>query len=461
MNSHRATVLFIPGHADTFGGGEMYLLRVISHLDPARFHAVVVLPGEGSLREPLETLGAEVIVLEAKFGNVRDPLRWYGRLAEMRHRTHEIVGLIRSKGIRLVHSNNNTRLDGALAARIAGVPHVYVAHNVRDLDGIYSWLKLDQASFASLMGSLSTRIVAVSHSVASTLVPPLPTNSVRVIHNGIDFTHFDAAARSPGPDLRDELGLPQDTVFVTAVGRISREKGFDYLAEVAARVVAAKPQAHFVVAGSDSDAQLTAQLRSAVASTGIEANFHLLGYRQDLPRLLRQSNIFALSSRSEGHPYVLLEAMAARCAIVAFRCTGVEETVADGLTGLLTDVGDVNGMARAILQLLADPGQLERFADAAFTHVRAHFDIVQGVRSLMEIYDEALGERMPPPGDPLTDLCLDIAHEIGVLGAQVRTLSEKVRELEQLSVSVRSNPVVRVVRRVAKALRHVRPSSSR
>ena len=439
-------ILYITAYGSAQGGGERYLLELIRSLDRSRFHPIVVLPQQGNLVEMLEALGAEVFVIGASYGGHGSPEVWYRRLAETRQQVFEIAALMREKGVRLVHTNCNTRLEAALAARIVGVHHIYLAHIARADEGFYRWLRLDQASFAALMGALSFLIVAVSGSVASTLAPPLPGSKVRVAHNGIDFARFDAAALAGTANLRQELGLPADSVVVMAVGRIDRQKGFDVLVEAAVRVAGSEPQAHFVIVGADTDKQLASDLRAQIAAAGLADHVHFLGFRQDVPCLLRQADVFALTSRIEGHPYVLLEAMASGCAVVASRCAGVEETVVDGETALLTDIGDVDATAGAIARLVRDGELRAALATAGSGHVRAKFNLQRSVAAITAVYEEALAADPPSPGAPLIDLFLDTAYDLGNLGLRVAELSQRVERLEAQPRSLLHDSVSRVVR---------------
>jgi len=128
MNLSPVNVLYITAYGSTYGGGERYLLEVIRNLDRSRFRPIVVMPQRGNLVELLEALGAEVHVFGATYGAHAGPDVWYKRLSETRQQVHEIVALMREKDVRLVHTNSNTRLEGALAARILGAQHIYLAH---------------------------------------------------------------------------------------------------------------------------------------------------------------------------------------------------------------------------------------------------------------------------------------------------------------------------------------------
>jgi len=163
-------VLYISSRGDAGAGGENYLLTLFRNIDRKRFQPIVVLPSEGSLRKPLEDLAIEVIVIEAEHGWLKADIAWYNLIEGMQSRVKAIVELITSKQIDIVHTNSNRRFEGALAARLTGIPHLYLAHIQYEPDmPLFQRLPLSQASFAQLMSELSDQVVAVSNSVSATL----------------------------------------------------------------------------------------------------------------------------------------------------------------------------------------------------------------------------------------------------------------------------------------------------
>jgi putative ribosome biogenesis GTPase RsgA len=123
-------------------------------------------------------------------------------------------------------------LEGALAARVAGVPHLYLAHiEFQSNLPVYQRFPLDAASFARLMGDLSAGIIAVSGQVRDALCPPVPRERVTVVNNGLDVARYDAALALRDGSLRRSLGLREDSLIVVAAGRMTDDKGFDLLAE--------------------------------------------------------------------------------------------------------------------------------------------------------------------------------------------------------------------------------------
>jgi len=453
MNGCR-TILFISSRSD-IAGGENYLLSVMRHLDRKRFKPIVLLPGRGMFQEALKELSVGSEIVEVDYGGIRPQEPWYKLLEGTDRRINRIIEIIRANDVRLVHTNSNKILDGSIAARLAGIPHVYLAHiEYQPNMPIFQRLPLQPATFAELMGELSAGIIAVSNGVARALCPPLPRERVRVIHNGLEFDLLDEAANKGTDNLRREIGVTDEPLLVAVVGRIHPDKGFDCLLEAAALVMEQKSiDAQFLIAGAEDDRKYAAGLRKQSKDLGIEARVHFLGYRDDVPRILAQSDIFVLSSRREGHPYGLLEAMAIGCPSVATRCAGVEDSVVDGTTAMLVDIEDVHGIANAITRLAKDKNLRGDMAQAARQDVRSRFDARTCVDSLMVVYEDILASPRPLASSVGVDLFLRAVHEIGCLGLKVAELEHRVRQVEHLTRLVRQSPIYRSARQVNRWIR--------
>jgi glycosyltransferase involved in cell wall biosynthesis len=141
-------------------------------------------------------------------------------------------------------------------------------------------------------------------------------------------------------------------------------------------------------------------LEAEIRAAGLLQRVELAGERRDVPQLLEDADVFVLSSRSEGAPLSILEAMAAGLPVVASAVGGVPEIVDDGTTGLLVPPGDAGALAAALERLLADPALRSRLGGAGWERVRERFDLAQLRRSHLELYDRELarvGRATPMP----------------------------------------------------------------
>ena len=150
---------------------------------------------------------------------------------------------------------------------------------------------------------------------------------------------------------------------IFAAGRYTGQKGYDMLIPAFAPVAAAHPEWELKLCGRGRD---TAKLRALIAEHGLEDRVMLDGPTEDVPGEMAQASIYVLSSRYEGFPLVLIEAMSKGMACVAFDCpTGPADIVDDHRNGLLVPARDVSGLTAALMEMVADEDLRRRCGDAA------------------------------------------------------------------------------------------------
>lgn len=172
-----------------------------------------------------------------------------------------------------------------------------------------------------------------------------------VIHSCIDIAAFrDVVVDAPA--LRAALGIPPEVPVVGTIGRLAPQKAPQDFVRMAALVHARRPDAHFVWVGGGP---LDAAMRARIHDAGLDDTVHLLGYRDDVPQLLRIMDIFALTSLWEGLPRVFAQAMCAALPIVATLVDGAPEAITQGENGFLVAPQDMEAMAAHVLSLLNDP----------------------------------------------------------------------------------------------------------
>lgn len=128
------------------------------------------------------------------------------------------------------------------------------------------------------------------------------------------------------------------------------------------------------------------RIHALVQELELQAHVQFLGERIDLPSVLRDSDVFLLPSETESFGLAALEALSCGVPVVASRVAGIPEVVADGEVGLLSPVGDVEGMATHVARLLGHPAQFERFSRAARQHVEKHFQLEPVVSRYEALY---------------------------------------------------------------------------
>ncbi|HPD07175.1 MAG TPA: glycosyltransferase family 4 protein [Candidatus Bipolaricaulis sp.] len=208
---------------------------------------------------------------------------------------------------------------------------------------------------------------------------------------GVDLRRFapDAHARA---SVRRELGLDDGSVMVACVAEFTSNKDHASLLAAWKKVVTMHAEAQLFLIG---DGRLRAPLECRVSREEI-VGVHFLGFRSDVPRLLQATDVFVLPSRREGLPRSVMEAMAAEVPVVATDVRGSRDLVEPGATGLLVKLGDVEGLAEALLHLIRDRGLRERMGQAGRAKIQA-YSIDQVIQEMSEIYARYLPKRGTGP----------------------------------------------------------------
>ena len=256
----------------------------------------------------------------------------------------DVVLTLKDKDLRLT----------AVAARLLGIP-VIVCH------GTDRPLK-NEARYRFFFGRIATDHVAVSEAVRKTLLESAPwlKRPITVIYNGIDVAEIDAAAPL-------DLALPADAVTVGFVGHFEGRKGYLDFAQAWQLAAEQCPNGHAIIAGQG---RREPDFRAALEGA---PRVQWLGFRSDVPAVMKALDVFVLPSRFEGFGLVLVEAMAAGAACIAYNSSNMPEIISDGVEGWLVPLGDVPALAGAIVQLCADKALRSRMGAAARAAAVARF----------------------------------------------------------------------------------------
>lgn len=213
----------------------------------------------------------------------------------------------------------------------------------------------------------------------------------RVVPLGLELDSYFAVT-DPCGLLREELGLDREAKLVGIVGRLVPVKDHECIF----RAVRQLPGVHLAVVG---DGELRAQLEAGIrGDENLRGRVHFTGWRHDLPQVLSDLDVVALSSKNEGTPVALIEALAAGRPAVATNVGGVASVIRDRETGLLAAPGDANGLAAHIKTLLQDEGTVRRLREAGRTHVARTFGLEALLSNMTAAYDHALASRVASQG---------------------------------------------------------------
>jgi glycosyltransferase involved in cell wall biosynthesis len=363
------------------GGTERLLCGSVRLLDPGAYRVEVayLLPWKDALVPEVEAAGVPVHCLDAPHAT---SVAWLGRLRR----------LVRERDIALVHTHMPAP---AVAARLA-LPgrrpaFVHTEHNLWDrYRRPTRWANaLTYRRNAAVMAVSGGVAESIRASGSGSVVP------VEVVVHGIDIAtmHHGDLARSHARSLLDLPAGPDGPAgpgaggpVIGTVGNFTAKKDQACLLDAFATVQAEWRDARLVLVGTGP---LEDSLRQRADRLGIGDAVLFTGPRDDVFELLPAFDVFVLSSRFEGLPIALLEAMASGVAPVATRVGGIPEVITDGVDGWLVEPGDPGELAASLTKLIADPEARGNLANAARKRA-TDFDLAGAVSTIEDVYRRAL-----------------------------------------------------------------------
>ncbi|MGA1774299.1 MAG: glycosyltransferase, partial [Nitriliruptoraceae bacterium] len=346
------------------GGPARIIEGLLHEVDPQRVEQTIITGEVGAGEEDwlrLRGIDDPRVRRIPSFGRAIDPvadIRTLRRLTmELRRLAPDVVQTHTAKA----------GLLGRLAARRAGVPilvHTYHGHTLhgyfaRPVATAFTWIE-------RWLAPRTDRLLAVGGRVRDDL---LAAGVGRAEQYALLPPGVPAPAAVDRAAARAALGLPADAAVVAFVGRLTAVKRPDRFVAAAHLVAADLPGTVFVVAGDG-------ELRDGVATSAAAgpADVRLLGWRRDVDEVLAAADLVVLTSDNEGMPLTLIEAAMAGRACVTTDVGSTAEVVLDGRTGRVV-APEVEAVASAVRELLADPARLEAMGAAARTHARAAFGL--------------------------------------------------------------------------------------
>ncbi len=372
-------------------GAETMLYKLVSQMDrPAFLNEIISLTNWHEscsdwkpVSKQLEASGIRVRALRMRRG-VLSPPQLLRLVQWIRRSKPDVVQTW------MYHAN----LIGGLAARLAGARIVWGIHHA-NLDGRHNkrhtiWTA---RACARLSPAIPSRIVCCSESARQVhAANGYAAKKLVVIPNGFDLSQFHPDPQA-GSSLRRELGIPETARLIGVAARFHPLKGHRNFIEAAARLSASLPNVHFLLCGraiDRSNSQLTDWIRAA--GPALSERCHLLGVRQDMPRLFAGVDIATSPSVGEAFPVAIGEAMACGTPCVV---TNVGDSAAlVGNTGMIVPAEDPDALADAWKQLLTlDRVILMRLGTMARERVQKRFALGVVVERYQQTYRDVICSR--------------------------------------------------------------------
>lgn len=350
------------------GGAEMLLYEFTSKLDSSEFETTVCFCENGPLFEDFQKLG--IFPVKVKWKLRVDPLLVFRMYREIRRIKPHIVHTHLFK----------SDFHGRLAARLAGVPVVFsTLHSCNDwaLNPVYGY-------GYGLTTIFADKIIAVADEVRDYAIKysRIPSDWIVTINNAVRIEKFDSASNL-APQIRKEFGITPDMLLVGIVGRLEEVKDHANFLGMASKIYQKNRNVRFLIVG---DGSLREHLLALTNELGLSEAVIFTGLRKDIPAIMSALDLLVLSSRYEGLPVVVLEAMAARKPVLVTRVSGLLGVVEDGKTGILVDPGDSDALAAACSHLLEQPELRVQMGNAGYEKVKLKYSMSALINQLVDLY---------------------------------------------------------------------------
>jgi glycosyltransferase involved in cell wall biosynthesis len=355
--------------ARDLGGGERHLVDLANALTQ-RGHDVF------AALTPSSPLSAELSVLP-KQNIVELPMRNSLNLKS----AMKLARFVRENQIQIVHAHVARDYPlAALAAGRSGARLVLTRHVLFPLNRIHK-----------LTLRRTARVIAVSEAVADSLRAQgiFSPHNVVLIHNGIDVERF---AKGREEAAADKEQSSSKRLRVGMIGHLAPIKGQEDFIRAAATVCRHRDDIDFIIAGEDksNNGEHRLGLEKLIGDLDLNQRVRLIGWVNDVAKLLPTFDVFVSPSRSEPFGLAIIEAMAAGVPVIATMSEGAREIIEADKTGRLIPVGDAEVLANAIGELLADQKESERLAANARRVVRERFSVERMVETTEQVYREVV-----------------------------------------------------------------------
>lgn len=346
------------------GGAETIFIELASRSRHAGSPAVLI-RGPGWVHDQLLARGLQPVIADCK-----GSFNWRFLLT--------LVNIIKRQSIDLIHAHLlGSNVYASLAGAITRRPVVSTFHGAVDISPNE---RLASVKFGAIRRY--SNVVAVSEELQRDVATRLkaPLTAVQLIPNAINCEQFRAATPLP---LREELGITPQTRLIGALGNIRPAKDYPNALRAMAALRTTDCDVALVIAGHPKE-PLMSELKALRAELGLQDRVHFLGFLETPERYLASLDFFLLSSRSEGHPLALTQAMAAGVPIVATRC-GVERIISPDMAWLVASESP-EALAEGIRAAVTDETASRAKAEAAQHYAFAHFDFDAAYQRYLELY---------------------------------------------------------------------------
>jgi glycosyltransferase involved in cell wall biosynthesis len=376
MKQSTNKILLIHSSNDMYGASRI-VLQVIDVLIKAKYEVHVILPYNGVLNKIITNKGASCSiynlgVFRKKYLNLKG---LYNRFLKIKMAKNYISNYINKHHIDLLYTSTSVIISGGLAAKKRGIPNIFHIHEIPTGNKLYE-------IFTGLFARhFSTKVIAVSNSVAKHWQPYLKQQQLIKVYNGIVFP----LTKTPNNTKRK---IDQN-ITVASIGRLVPGKGHKYFIEVAKDLLKLNNQYQFLIVGDTFPGyeSYEEELKKLVTQNDLNQTIHFLGYRTDIEAILSKSDlVFHSSIAPDSLPTVIFEAIKTRVPVVATELAGAVEILDNGNCGLLLPLNNAKKAADLINNYFKDEKLKMLNIEKAIEYTDQHFSPIQFKKNILDIF---------------------------------------------------------------------------
>lgn len=347
------------------GGAETYILNIIERMKKKGVKFFVICDHKGSNHDRIEKVCSDVEII--KIDSILDIKAAY-----------RIAKFCRDNNIDIIQSHFLRESFVAVLAKLF-YPKVKV---IWTMHLIYE----EKRSILNFLNKFFSRgtsaIICVSDAVKQSLAEKgISCKKLVTVLNGVDTEYFKPTYNG---NIREELGLEKDDVLLTTVSRFQEIKGHDFLIDVLNELKMnydIKFKALLVGDGEEMD-----NIKNKVHNLNLENQVIFAGYREDIPRILTESDVYISPSKNEAISFSIMEALACGVPVVATEVGGVPEVINKGKCGIMVNYGDEKEFAKAIFQLYNNKSEYEEMKKNSRQLIEKYFSLSNMIEKTYSLY---------------------------------------------------------------------------
>lgn len=365
-------------------GVQKVSLDEISDLDRERYEPIVICKSDGEFTERLRKIGIRIyLVPELE----REMLPACDIKAFVR-----MYFFFKKEQPSIVHTHSSkTGVLGRLAAWCAGVPLiVHTVHGFAFPAESRAAVKVFFRFLERVCAKITDHMIVLNDSDAliAREVLGVPESRQVLLPNGVDIDTYAPALPPVRYDLRQAVfGVGDEhRVVIGMIGRLWLQKNPQCFVRAAISVLDQRTNVGFYLVG---DGEFRSELETSIRAAGHSASIVILGWRSDVPDVLKALDVMVLPSRWEGMPLALLEAMSSAVTVVASNIPGNNHLVVDGVDGRLFPIDDSDALASILIDLIDHPDKRALFATRGRDKVISSFTLSKRMLGITSIYETA------------------------------------------------------------------------